>query len=327
MSTRSSCTARIARGLALAALLVGATAQAQDFPTKALRIVVPFPPGGSADIIARQVGERLAAALGQAVVVDNRPGAGATLGADAVAKSPPDGHTLLYANTNIAINPSLYKNLPYDTAKAFAPVTLMLFVPNLILVAEDVPARSIAELVRYAKANPGRLNYSSPGNGTFPHLAMELFKHQAGIFVVHIPYRGAAAALNGLVAKEVQVLSNDLLTAMPHVRSGRIRALAITSTTRSPVAPDVPTMAEAGLKDYSAVGWQGLMVPAGTPQATVSRLNAEVVKILADPALRERYASQGLEVAPGTPQQMADFIRRDTERWRQAVAASGARLD
>lgn len=327
MSTRSSCTARIARGLALAALLAGATAQAQEFPTKALRIVVPFPPGGSADIIARQVGERLAAALGQAVVVDNRPGAGATLGADAVAKSPPDGHTLLYANTNIAINPSLYKNLPYDTARAFAPVTLMLFVPNLILVADDVPARSIAELVRHARANPGRLNYSSPGNGTFPHLAMELFKHQAGIFVVHIPYRGAAAALNGLVAKEVQVLSNDLLTAMPHVRSGRIRALAITSTTRSPVAPDVPTMAEAGLKDYSAVGWQGLMVPAGTPQATVSRLNAEVVKILADPALRERYASQGLEVAPGTPQQMADFIRRDTERWRQAVAASGARLD
>ena len=318
---------RLACLLAACLALAAGQAVAQDFPSKPLRIVVPFPPGGSADIIARQVGERLSTALGQPVVVDNRPGAGATLGADAVAKSPADGHTLLYANTNISINPSLYKNLPYDTAKAFAPVTLMLFVPNLILVSEDVPAKSIAELVRYAKANPGKLNYSSPGNGTFPHLAMELFKHQAGIFVVHIPYRGAAAALNGLVAKEVQVLSNDLLTALPHVRTGRIRALAITSTVRSAVTPDVPTMAEAGLKDYSAVGWQGLMVPAGTPAAAITRLNAEVVKILADPALRERYASQGLEVATGTPQQMADFIRRDTERWRQAVAASGARLD
>lgn len=311
----------------ISALLVSSAALAQNFPTKPLRFIVPFPPSGSADILARLIGDKLGSALGQPVIVENRPGAGATIGADAVAKSAPDGHTMLYANTNVAINPSLYKTLPYDTDKAFAPVINMLMIPNLILVAENVPASSIAELVKLAKTEPGKMNYSSPGNGTFPHLAIELFKLQAGIFVVHIPYKGAAAALNALVAKEVQVLSNDLLTALPHVKTGRIKALAITGTTRSSAAPDIPTMAEAGLKDYAAVGWQGVMVPAGTPAPVVARLNAEIGKILSDPALRQRFASQGLEVVGGTPQQFGEFIRADTARWRQAVTASGAKLD
>ncbi len=300
---------------------------AQEYPAKPVRFVVPFPPAGSADILARLIGDKLAAAMGQPFIIDNRPGAGATLGADIVAKSPADGHTLLYANTNISINPSLYKTLPYDSAKAFAPVVNMVAIPNLILVADNVPANSIADLVKLAKASPGKLNYASASSGTFPHLAMELFKLQAGVDIMHVPYKGAAAALNALVAKEVQVLSNDLLTALPHVKSGRIRALAITGTTRSPAAPDVPTMAEAGLKDYAAVGWQGVMVPAGTPAAVIAKLNAEITKVLADPALRERFASQGLEVVTGTPQQFGEFVRKDTERWREAVAASGAKVD
>jgi tripartite-type tricarboxylate transporter receptor subunit TctC len=308
-------------------LVASSGAFAQDYPSKPIRFVIPFPPSGSADILARLIGDKLAASMGQPFIIDNRPGAGATLGADIVAKSAPDGYTLLYANTNISINPSLYKTLPYDSTKAFAPVVNMVFIPNLILVAENVPANSIAELVRLARANPGKLNYSSASNGTFPHLAMELFKLQAGIDIVHVPYKGAAAALNALIAKEVQVLSNDLLTALPHVKSGRTRALAITGTTRSTAAPDVPTMAEAGLKDYAAVGWQGVMAPAGTPAPVIAKLNAEITKVLAEPALRERFATQGLEVVTGTPQQFGEFVKRDTERWREAVAASGAKLD
>ena len=314
--------------VALAATLAFSdTAFAQDYPVKPIRFIVPFPPSGSADILARLIADKLMVTLGQPLIIENRPGAGGALGAEIVAKGPADGHILLYANTSLAINPSLYKTLPYDTARAFAPVINMVLIPNFILVAEDVPANSIAELVKLARANPGKLNYSSPGNGTFPHLAIELFKLHAGISLVHIPYKGAAAALQALVAKEVQVLSNDLLTALPHVKTGRIKALAITGTTRSSAAPDVPTMAEAGLRDYSAVGWQGIMVAAGTPQPVVARLNGEIGKVLADPALRERFASQGLEIVGGTPQQFGEFIRRDTDRWREAVSASGAKLD
>ncbi|MEI7537640.1 MAG: tripartite tricarboxylate transporter substrate binding protein, partial [Comamonadaceae bacterium] len=288
------------------------TATAQDFPFKPIRIVVPFPPGGSADVLARTIGTRLSSALGQPVVIDNKAGAGGILGADTVAKAPADGHTLLFANTNIAINPSLYKTLPYDTAAAFAPVILMVKVPNLLLVAEDVKVANLAELIALAKRQPGALNYSSAGNGTFPHLAVELFKLRAGISMTHIPYKGAAPALSALLGKDVQVLSNDLVTAVPYVKAGKVRALAITGATRSPVMPDVPTMAEAGLKDYAAVGWQGIMVPAGTPATTIARLNSEIGKALADPALRSNLAGQGLEVVGGTPQEFSDFVRRDT---------------
>jgi tripartite-type tricarboxylate transporter receptor subunit TctC len=311
-----------------AALAISATlAHAQTYPSKPIRFVVPFPPGGSADVLARTVGGRLAAVLGQPVVVDNKPGAGGIVGADSVAKSPADGHTLLFANTNIAINPSLYSKLPYDTAAAFSPVVLMVMVPNLLLVADDVPARSVAELTALAKSKPGALNYASAGNGTFPHLAVELYKLRAGVSITHVPYKGAAPALNALLAKEVQVLSNDLLTAQQHVKAGKVRALAITSANRSPVMPDVPTMAEAGVKDYVAVGWQGVMVPAGTPGEVVQRLNSEINKILADPELNKSLGAQGLEVVGGSVAQFADFLRSDTERWRQAVAASGAKAD
>lgn len=313
--------------LALLALLACSLAWAEDYPSKPIRFIVPYPPGGSADILARTVGDKLTRALGQPILIENKPGAGGIVGAQEVARAPADGHTLLFANTSIAINPSLYKSLPYDTAKTFAPVILMVSVPNLILVAEDVPASSIADLIRLAKASPGKLNYASAGNGTFPHLAVELFKLQAGINLTHIPYKGAAPAMNALLAKEVQVLSNDLLNAIPQVKAGKVKALAITGRTRSKALPDVPTMAEAGLKNYEAVGWQGVMVRAGTPEAIITRLNAEINKALGDAELRERLTAQGLDVVGGSVQQFADFVRRDTERWREAVTASGARLD
>jgi tripartite-type tricarboxylate transporter receptor subunit TctC len=308
-------------------LISAALAQAQNYPTKPIRFVVPFPPGGSADALARLMGVRLSASLGQPVIVDNKPGAGGILGADSVAKATADGHTLLFANTNIAINPSLYKTLPYDTATAFAPVIHMVNVPNLLLVAEDVKASKVSELIALAKADPKGLNYASAGSGTFPHLAVELFKLHAGVSITHIPYKGAAPALNALLSKEVQVLSNDLVSATQHVKSGKIKVLAITSATRSNVFPEVPTMAEAGLKDFVAVGWQGVMVPAGTPAGTISRLNTEINKVLNDPEVRNGLTGQGLDVVGGSVQQFADFVRRDTERWRPAVEASGAKVD
>ncbi len=313
--------------LACLPVLGAGAAQAQEFPTKPLRIVVPFPPGGSADVLARTIGARLTESMGQPVVVENKPGAGGILGADTVAKAPADGHTMLFANTNIAINPTLYKSLPYDTASAFAPVVLMVQVPNLLLVAEDVKATNVKELIALAKASPGRLNYASAGNGTFPHLAVELFKLQAGVSITHIPYRGAAPALNALLAKEVQVLSNDLVNAAQHVRTGKVRALAITGAKRSSAMPEVPTMAEAGLKDYVAVGWQGIMVPGGTPGSVIARLNTEINKALADPTLRATLTAQGLDVVGGTAQEFGEFVRADTARWRAAVEASGAKVD
>jgi len=317
----------LVRLLTISAIVVCSTAAAQEYPNKSIRFIVPFPPGGSADILARTVGEKLASAMKQPVIVENKPGAGGIVGADAVAKSAPDGYTLLFANTNIAINPSLYKSLPYDTAKAFLPVIQMVSVPNLLLVAENVPANTVAELIALAKQKPGMLNYASAGNGTFPHLAIELFKLQAGISLVHVPYKGAAPALNALLAKEVQVLSNDLLNALPLVKAGKVKALAITGSVRSASSPEIPTMAEAGLKNYSAVGWQGVMVPAGTPHAIVARLNSEINKALHDTELRNRLTAQGLEVVGGTTEQFSEFVRRDTERWRSAVEASGAKID
>lgn len=312
---------------ALIAIPYAGTSIAQQFPRKALKIVVPFPPGGSADVLARNIADKLSKALGQAVVVENRPGAGGIPGASAVAAAPADGHTLLFANTNIAINPSLYKKLPYDTAKAFAPVVLLVQVPNLILVSPDLKVNSVQELIALAKSKPGSLNYASAGNGTFPHLAIEMFKQLSGAPITHIPYKGAAPALNALLAGEVQVLSNDLVTATQHVKAGKLKALAITSGTRSPIFPEVPTVAEAGLRDYVAVGWQGIMVPAGTPAPIIERLNSEINKALADSEMRTTLTNQGLLISGGSIQEFADFVRQDTARWAATVKASGASVD
>ena len=318
------------RRLLLAAIALAFSAGsvfAQSYPNKPIKLVVPFPPGGSADVLARTIGDKIGKAMGQSVVVENKPGAGGIPGASAVATAAADGYTLLFANTNIAINPSLYKKLPYDTAATFAPVVLMVQVPNLLLVPADLGVANVQELIALAKSKPGRLNYASAGNGTFPHLAVEMFKHLSGTSITHVPYKGAAPALNALLAGEVQVLSNDLVTATQHVKAGKLKALAITSATRSSALPEVPTMAEAGLRDYVAVGWQGIMVPAGTPAAVVDRLNTEINKALADPELRATLTSQGLQVAGGSVQQFADFVRQDTARWATTVKASGASVD
>jgi tripartite-type tricarboxylate transporter receptor subunit TctC len=318
----------LSRRALLTLLALGASGvHAQSYPSRPIRLVVPFPPGGSADALARTIGDRIGKAMGQSVVVENKPGAGGIPGASAVATAPADGHTLLFANTGIAINPSLYKKLPYDTATTFAPVALMVQVPNLLLVPADLGVSNVQELIAMAKARPGRLNYASAGNGTFPHLAVEMFKHLSGASITHVPYKGAAPALTALLAGEVQVLSSDLVTATQHVKSGKLKALAITSATRSPAMPEVPTMAEAGLRDYVAVGWQGIMVPAGTPAPVVERLNAEINKALADPELRTTLTSQGLQVVGGSVQQFADFVRQDTARWAVAVKVSGASVD
>ena len=316
---------------ALLAIVVGAGLQdnacAQAYPNKPIRLVVPFPPGGSADVLARLVGSKLSTSLGQSVIVDNRAGAGGIVGAENVAKSPADGYSLLFANTNIAINPSLYKQLPYDTATAFAPVVLMVYVPNLFLVRADSSIRNLHDLIEQAKAKPGALNYASAGNGTFPHLAVELFKVRTGASITHVPYKGAAPALNALLAGDVDLVSNDLLNAMQQVKAGKLRAIVNTSGSRSPAAPDVPTMAEEGVRDFQAFAWQGIMAPAGTPASVIARLNTEINRILAEPATREFLTAQGLQVAGGTARQFGELVQAATQSWRVAVKASGATAD
>ena len=315
------------RLLLLCLALCATLAQAQAYPTRPIKIVVTFPPGGSADLLARALGERLTSAMGQPVLVDNKPGAGGISGADFVVKAPADGYTLLFANTNIAINPSLYPRLPYDTARALEPVILLATVPSLILAPARSPANTIQELIALAKSRPGGLNYGSAGSGTFPHLAIEMLKAQAGISVTHIPYRGAAPALNALLSGDIDLLCNDMLTGTQPVRAGKVKALAYTGATRSAILPNLPTVAESGLKDYLSVGWQGIMVAAGTPAAVVERLNTEFNKALQDPNLRQNLSSQGLVLEGGTAKSFADYIREDTERWRVVVRASGATPD
>jgi tripartite-type tricarboxylate transporter receptor subunit TctC len=304
-----------------------ARAQAAAFPTRQVTIVVPFAPGGLADVTARLLGERLARSLGRPVVIDNRPGAGGIAGARLVAAAPADGHTLLLANTNLAINPSLYRSLPYDTVAAFAPVFLALTVPNILVVRADLPARSLAELVALAKADPGRLNYASAGNGTFPHLAMVLLLHRAGIAMTHVPYNGAAPAMQAILGGQVQALSSDPPGALPHVAEGRLRALAVTSATRLGALPDLPTVAEAGLPGFEAVGWQGFVAPAGTPAEVVATLHGALAEALAAPEVRDRLANQGVAFAAEGPAGFGAFLRRDMALWASAVAASGAQVE
>lgn len=318
------------RGLAAGAFLGtswGAAAQSPSFPSRPLTIIVPFAPGGLADTLARLVAERLRASLGVTTIVENRPGAGGIPGARAVAAAAPDGHTLLLANTNLAINPSLYRSLPYETETAFAPVIRAIAVPNVIVVRADVPARSLADLIALAREAPGRLNYASAGSGTFPHLAMALFMQRAGIEMTHIPFNGAAPAMAAILARQVEVLSSDPPAAMPQVAAGSLRALCVTSATRLAAMPEVPTAAEAGLPGFEAVGWQGFVVPGGTPEPVIRTLNAALAAALAAPELRERLLAQGVGFVTGSPAEFAAFLREDMARWRGAVAASGARVE
>ena len=300
----------------------------QSYPAKPIHLIVPFPPGGPTDIVGRLVAQKISDGVGQPVVVENRAGAGGTVGSIAAAKAPADGYTLLYGSTStLAIAPSLYRSLPYDPRKSFAPISLVSRGPILVVVNAQVPARTLKEFIDLAKKQPGKLSYSSAGSGTPPHLAGELFKAVAGVDLLHVPYKGGAPAINDLVGGQVEAIFEGQVALMPHLRSGRARALAITGSARSPELPDVPTAAEAGLPQYDANFWSGLVAPAGTPEEAIARLNAVLVKSLQSPELRENLAKQGLEASGNTPQQFAAYIGTEMQKWAAVVKASGAKLD
>lgn len=308
----------VRRGLLAAALALAGfvpAAHAQNYPTKPVKVIVNFPPGGVADVLARLVAAPLQDALGQPVVVENRAGSGGNIGADAVAKSPADGYTLLMSSGGtVSVNPHIYPRMPFDPAKDIVPVASVARVAVFLVAKPTLPVNTTQELISYLKANPGKLSYGSPGNGSSPHLAMEMFKSMTGTFVVHVPYRGAAPALNDLLAGQID-FAFDPGIGLPHVRAGRLKLLAVGSPKRSPLFPDVPTVEEAGLKGFDADTYFGFYAPAGTPAAVITRLNTEINKILATPAVRERIAGLGGEAAPMSPQQFAAKAAEDSKRF------------
>ena len=316
------------RHAAVAVLLALASASAGAFPDKPVRFVIGFTPGGPSDILARAVGQKLAERWGQQVVIENRPGAGGNLAAEAVAKSAPDGYTWLLGNNSIlATNQSLYRKLPYDPVKDFAPVALVAVQPNILVLHPDVKANSVMELVSLAKQNPGKLNYASSGAGAAAHLAGELFKTMAGVDMVHVPYKGAQPALTDLIAGQVQLMFATSASVIPYVKAGRLRALAVTTAQRSPSVPELPTVSEAGLAGFEATTWHGVVVPMATPAPLVQRLNQDLNLVLGEKELKERLAGLGAEVVTGTPRDFADYIAREIPKWTKVVKDSGARAD
>ncbi|WP_342131310.1 Bug family tripartite tricarboxylate transporter substrate binding protein [Hydrogenophaga sp. OTU3427] len=318
--------------LGLLGALPAAWAQA-SWPTRPVRIVVPFAPGGTTDLLARALAPELSRAFGQPFTVDNRAGAGGNIGTELVAKAEKDGYTLLMGTVGThGINKALYKSLPYDPQRDFAPVTLVAGVPNVMVMntekARSLNIRTVADFIRHAKSNPGRLNMASSGNGTSIHLAGELFKHQTGIFMTHIPYRGSGPALSDMLAGTMDVMFDNLPSSMPHIQSGKLKAFAVTSAQRSTALPDVPTVAEAGpLPGFEASSWFGLLAPAGTPPDTIQRVQQEVAKALNLPAVKERLLSQGAIPSGNTPQEFARLIDSEITKWAAVVKASGARVD
>ena len=310
---------------------LGLQAQAQPYPVKPIRLVVPFTPGGSTDILARAIGQKMTEAWGQPVVIDNVPGAGGSLGADKVAKSLPDGYTLLMGHIGtLAITPSIYPNLPYDPIKSFAPVAWVAKVPNVLAVHPGVPANTVKELVALLKSRPGQFNYGSGGNGSAAHIAMEFFKLQSQTFVVHVPYRGTVPATTDLVAGQIQMIFTGAPAVMPFVKGGQLKALAVSSSQRIASLPDLPTVAESGIKGlygFEADQWYGVVAPAGTPAVVVATLNARINSILSAPEIRLRLASEGAEATPTTPERFGRLIVSEIERWRPVVAAGKVRAD
>ena len=313
---------------ACASFAVTSAAEAQPYPTKTVRLVVPFPPGGSLDFAGRLIAQRLTEAWGQPVVVENKPGAGGNIGADLVAKAPPDGYTILLgALSTHAVNPSLYAKMPYDAVKDFAPITLIAVTPNVLVVNASSPVQNVKEFIAYTKANPGKLSFGSGSNGSAGHLAGELYKVETGTDSVHIPYKGGAPATQALLAGDTQFMFDNLANAMAQVKGGKLRALAVTTAKRSSLAPELPTMAEAGLPGFDISTWYGLFAPAGTPAPIVAKWNAEVTKILNTPNIRARFVEDGAEPAPNTPEQFAQFIAAELTKYARIVKVSGAKVD
>jgi tripartite-type tricarboxylate transporter receptor subunit TctC len=301
---------------------------AQDYPRRPVRLIVPFPPGGGNDIVARAVARELGKSLGQQLVVDNRAGAGGAIGAELAARSPADGYTLFLGGVGShVVNPSLHAKLSYDPIRDFAPVTLIASAPSVLVVNPSLPATSVAEFTALAKANPGKLNYASNGNGSSAQLAAVLYESMAGVRMVHVPYKGVAPALVDLMSGEVQLMFGTLVAILPHIKAGRLRALAVTGRTRSALLPEVPTLAESGLPGYEAGSWYGILAPAGTPGAIVARLNAEINAAIRQPEVRERLAAEGAEVLGGTPGDFASHIRAELSRMGKLMREAGVRME
>lgn len=306
---------------------IPAASHAQAYPAKPIRFLVGFPPGGTSDILARTIGQKLAEAFGQQVVVENRPGAGGNIGAEAAAKSAPDGYTIFMSTTSQAISVSLYSKLNYDLLKDFAPITQAVNYTNLLVVHPSLPVKSAQDLIALAKAKPGQLNYGTAGNGTPPHMTGELFKAYTGVDIQHIPYKGGAPAIADLLAGQITIMFDNVPPLLPHVQGGKIRPLAVTSLKRISVLSGVPTLDEVGLKGFDSVAWNGVLAPAGTPKEIIARLNTEIVRILNLPEVRERLSSQGADTVGSTPEHFAAWIRSEVQKWAKVVKDSGARVD
>jgi tripartite-type tricarboxylate transporter receptor subunit TctC len=326
---RVLCTLRslpFAAGVALASSPT--LAQAPDvYPSKPIRFILPFPPGGGTDILGRLISERLAAALGQPVVIENRGGAGGNVGAEAAAKSAPDGYAIVLVAPSLAISPSLYSKLNYDPVRDFAPISLVATVPNVMITHPSVPAQTLAEFIALARAKPGGMNFGSGGSGTSNHLAGELFNIVAGVKLVHVPYKGVNLAMNDVLGGQVQLVVIGIPAAAPHIKAGRLRALAVVAPQRSPALPDVPTVAEAGLPNFEVTTWYGVLAPAGTPRPIINRLNAELVKIMQVPELKERLAAMATDPVTSTPEEFADLIKQEISRWAKVVREAGLKAD
>jgi len=313
-------------GAAAAAPAFARSASAQDYPNRQGRVIVTFPPGGAADIVGRLMAQWLTERLGQTFIVENRPGAGSNLGTEAVVTSPPDGYTLLLINAANAINATLYEKLNFNFIRDIAPVGSIARASLVLVVNPDFPARTVPEFIAYAKANPGKINYASAGNGNSSHLAGEMFKSMAGVDMVHVPYRGGAPAMVDLIAGRVQAMFPDTLTAGEQLKAGRIRPIAVCTTTRSPALPDTPTIAEV-VPGYDASSWWGIGAPRGTPDSVIAKLNAAINAGLADPKLKERFAAMGALLLGGTPADFGKLIGDETEKWGRVVRAAGAKPD
>jgi len=319
---------RIPRALAVLALAASSLAFAQEYPAKPIRFVVPYPAGGPLDTVARLLGQKVSASVKQPVIVEDKPGAGGNIGADLVAKAPPDGYTILMgAVATHAINPTLYAHIPYDAARDFAPVTQVASTPNVLVVNPALPVSNVREFIRYAKAHPGQLNFGSGSTGSAGHLAGELFDAMAGVKMVHVPYKGAAPAMQDLIAGRVQLMFDNFASASAQIEAGRVKALAVTTAKRSELAQELPTIAESGLPGFDINTWFGVFAPAGTPPAIIDRLHDEFVRALADPGVHEAMLKLGAEPVGSTPAQFAAYIRSEAAKYAKVIKASGARVD
>ena len=314
--------------LLLLGILLASPAFAQDtWPTKPLRLILPFPPGGGTDILGRLIAERLSAGLGQAVIAENRGGAGGNVGAEAAARSAPDGYTIVLVAPSLAISPSLYSKINYDPVKDFAPISLVATVPNVMVTQPALPVQNLIDFIQYARAKPGTLNFGSGGAGTSNHLAGELFNIVTGVKLVHVPYKGVNLAMQDVLGGNVHLVFIGIPAAAPHIKSGKLRALAVVAPRRSVALPDVPTVSEAGLHNFDVTTWYGILAPAGTPKNIITRLNGELVKIMNSPEMKEKLAATGTEPLTSTPEEFADYIQREMAKWADVIKRAGVKAD